>query len=322
MVASVRPLIALLVQVTDLFDADEKDDIDEYLLFADYINILRGGKKSPKLEKCGYIFLSESKLSTKFSKFLRENDTDARTFVICRMSRFTEEMWFKLRKGIVDQKSIATLKVISKAKSIVSGLLSDSVSNNYKKILEEGQDPEEKKILYAELRDKRHTPENVTSDSIDLDISFILDKDFVTNYRENQSLLKIRAEKADDVERKLDESQRENNSLKDENHELRKKIKKHAYDSLCQSRKKAKRKFALESLVLSNAKICLWIIIAILLVICLYFEWGDIKSPLGIVSGIATVIAFGFQQFGDIHIRALRYMRKRYRYYIEKEFAT
>lgn len=298
------------------FTIEEKEDIDEYLLFADYINILRGGKKSPKLDKCGFIFLSESKLSTRFSKFLRENDTDARTFVICRMNLFTEDMWFKLRKGIVNKESIATFKVICKAKSIVSGLLSDSVTSNYKKIIEEAKDSEEKKILYAELRGKRHTPENVTSDSIDEDVTFILENDFINSYREDQSNLKIKAAKADVVERQLGEIRQANLALKDENKELRAQLRRQSYDNLCKVRKRIKKRFMVESFVYSNANILLWLFILILLILCLYFELKDWKSPFGFISGMVTIIAFIIQISGDIRIKARKFMRKRYRRYI------
>lgn len=277
------------------FTADEKNDIDEYLLFADYINILRCGKNTTKLEKCGFIFLSDSKLSTRFSKFLRDNDSDARTFLICRMSLFTEDMWFKLRKGIVNQESIATLKVISKAKSIVSGLLTDSVTSNYKKIIKESMDPEEKKMLYAELRSKRHAPEHVTADSIEEDVSFILDNSYIENYRETQSQLRIKAARNDETERLLGESQQENKALKDENKDLPNRLRQQAFDNLLRARNIAKRKFALERFMYSNAKNMVWVFILIFLCICIYFELSDIKSPMGMVSGIVTVIAFILQ---------------------------
>lgn len=310
---------SLSAKIETEFSAEEKEDIAEYLLFADYINILRGGKKSPKLEKCGFVFLSDSMLSTRFSKFLRDNDSDARTFVICRMSLFTEDMWFKLRKGIVNQESIATLKVISKAKSIVSGLLADSVTSNYKKILEESKDPEEKKLLYAELRGKRHAPEHVTADSIEKDVSFILDESFIDNYRETQSQLKIKAAKSDETARLLGESQQENWLLKNENKELRDQIRQHAFDNLLRARNRAKRKFTLEGYVYCNAKTMLWAFILIFLSISIYFESSDIKSLLGIVSSLVTVIAFTFQIVGDVDVKARHVMRKRYRNYVNKE---
>lgn len=313
---------SLSLKIDAEFSGEEKEDIAEYLLFADYINILRGGKKSPRLEKCGFIFLSESNLSTRFSKFLRDNDTDARTFVICRMNLFTEDMWFKLRKGIVNQGSIATLKVISKAKSIVSGLLSDSVTSNYKKIIEESKDPEEKKILYAELRGKRHTPENVTADSIDEDVSFILDKCFIENYRENQSQLKIKAEKADIAERLLGETRQENQILKDENKGLREQIKLNTFNKLLAARNRAKRKFVVENFIYSNVKLLIWVLILLLLVVCIYFESSNLKSPLGLLSGIVTIIAFIIQIRGNIEYKARIIGRKRYRRYIEKELLS
>ena len=310
----------LSAKIDTEFSDEEKEDIAEYLLFADYINILRCGKKSSRLEKCGYIFLSDSKLSTRFSKFLRCNDSDASTFVICRMSLFTENMWFKLRKGIVNNESIATLKVISKAKSIVSGLLTDSVTSNYKKIIEESKDPEEKKMLYAELRSKRHAPEHITADNIDEDVSFILDDAFIDNYRETQSKLKIKAEKNDINERLLDESQKENLLLKRKNKELAYQIRRQTFDNLLMTRKRVKRKFTIECLLYCNIKKILYFICFILFSVCIYHELSNITSIIGILSGIMTIISFIYSKCCKLDVSAKAFMRKRYRIYISHAF--
>lgn len=306
-------------KISSEFAEDEQEDVSEYLLFADYINILRGGKQASHLDRCGYIFLSESKLSTRFSKFLSDNDGDAKTFVIARMSRFTEDMWFRLRKGIVSQDSIATLKVISKAKSIVSGLLSDSITTNYKKIKEAGKDPEEMKMLYAELRGKRHTPENVTADTIDSDVSFIVDDDFISNYRETQSHLRIKAEKADAAELQLQQRNYENATLRDENKSLRDELRQRDYQALCEKRQRVKRKFCFENFIYTNAKTLLWLFVVVLLITSICLETANPLSPLGILSSVVTVVAFVLQLSMDIERKALRFRDKRYRCYLESE---
>ena len=308
----------LAERINKEFSEEDKNDIDEYLLFADYINILREGRKFSTLDKCGFIFLSESKLSTRFSKFLRENDIDSPSYLICKMSLFTEDMWFKLRKGIVNQDSITTLKVISKAKSIVSGLLSESVSKNYKKIVEDEKDPEEKKVLYAELRNRRHTPENVTHESIDEDVSFIRDEDFIANYKENQSILKNKANKADDVERQLGESRHENQLLQEQNKELLAQLSKRNYENLCYKRKKAKRRFIFGCIIYSNAKVLLWCFVLLLLGMSIILETNSLKSPFGITSGLLSILTFFIQIFCDIDIKAKRFMNRRYRKYINR----
>lgn len=299
------------------FVADEQEDVTEYLLFADYINILRCGKKATSLDRCGYIFLSESKLSTRFSKFLYENDADAKTFVITRMSRFTEDMWFRLRKGIVSQNSIATLKVISKAKSIISGLLAESITANYKKIKEEGKDLEEMRMIYAALRDKRHTPENVTSDTIDADVSFIADDDFISKYRETQSQLRIRAEKVDIAEQQLQQRNAENTTLKDENKSLRAELRQRDYQALCEKRRKVKRKFCFVGFILSHAKLLLWLLLAVMLVGSICFETANLLSPLGIISSIVTIVGFFLQVTTNIGQKALPLRNRCYRSLLE-----
>lgn len=307
----------LTEKISREFTEDEQDDVAEYLLFSDYINILRQGKKSMSLESCGYIFLSESKLSKRFSKFLHENDDDAKTFVITRMGRFTEDMWYRLRKGIVNQNSIATLKVISKAKSIVSGLLSDSITTNYKKIKEEGTDPEEIKMLYAELRDKRHTPENVTSETIDNDVQFIVDDNYISNYREIQSKLRIKAEKADQTELLLQEKSSENAVLIEENKSLKDELHRRNYQVLCKNRKRVKRKFCFENFILTHTKEILWLFFIVLLFFSIYLETVDLLSPLGFVSSVITIVVFLLSITEKIGRKSLQLRNKRYRNYIE-----
>lgn len=162
----------------------------------------------------------------------------------------------------------------------------------------------------------RHTPENVTAESIDEDVSFILDNSFINNYRETQTQLKIKAARADETERLLGESQYENQSLKDENKNLREQLRQQAFDKLLYARRRTKRRFAIESFIYSNAKLLLWVLIIIILLLCIYFELSNIKSPLGIISGIVTIIAFVYQITGNIKSKARSYMRKRYRNYI------
>ena len=308
---------ALMNKIQESFLPEEEEDVQNLLHYADNINILREGRNSSRLDDCGYIFLSASRISTRFSKFLRENDNDARTFVMCSMNLFTEEMWFRLRKGIIDTKTAATFKVVSKAKCIISGLLNESVSKNYQKLKESNVPPEVHKGLYADLRSRDCAPENVNSKTIDEDLAFVNEEDYLHVYQEEQSLLKNRAQRADEIEKELKKSNDENNQLKEQNEDLKNRLRQHEYEKISIARYKAKRKFCLESFFYTNAKYIIWIVMfaVVLLTICLEKKIGLFT----ILSGFASIIALFVKFPSFVQKRANTFKRRRYRSYIENE---
>lgn len=307
----------LLKKIQETFLPEEQDDVQDLLYYADNINILREGHNSTHLDDCGCIFLSASRLSTRFSKFLRENDNDARTFVMCSMNIFTEEMWFRLRKGIMDTKTVATFKVISKAKCIVSGLLNESVSKNYQMLKESKVAEEVHKGLYADLRSRDCAPENVNRNTIDDDLAFVNDDDYINVYQEEQSILRNKAKKADEVEKELFVSNNEKQQLKEQNVYLMNKLRQHAYEKLLKARKKAKRKFYLESFFYSNLKYIIWLILIaiVLLSICKEKNLGIYT----IISGLASIIALIAKFPSKLQKEADKFRLKRYRVYIGRE---
>ena len=149
-------------------------------------------------------------------------------------------------------------------------------------------------------------------------MSFILDTNFVVSYRENQSQLKVKARRFDEVERQLGESQQENQSLRQANKELLDTIRQQRFENLCNARKRAKSRFFIESFIYCNAKILLWILFLILMATCVYFESKSLKSPLGIFSGVVSLSVFFYQICGNIKNKAVQFMYKRYRYYVKK----
>ena len=301
------------------FEEEDHADIYEYLLFADYINILREGRNASKLESCRYIFLSASSLANRFSKFLKNNDSDAKTPVICRMDLFTENMWFKLRKGIVDESTIASFQVLFKAKSIVSSFLSESVVKNYKTIKESDDDPSVLKGYYAELRSKRHTPENVNAQNAQRDLAFLLEENSLDKYKEEQAALRHRAKMADIAEKELEESKRSYENLKSEFTDLKKQLHSKNFEVLLKSRKKAKRKFCLENTLYKYSKIIIWSIIVMLILVSLYFEKDNIKSPFGIVSGLCSIIGVIINLPQKTYNYLMKFRKQRYKKYIMNE---
>lgn len=148
------------------FEEDERDQARDLFKFADYINIWRRGKTSNKWEDCGYVFLSDSSLTNKVSKFLKRNDNQAITPVFQRMEWFTQKLWFASRRPLIGDKSIASFSVINRAKNIVSSLCKESVTKAYKEykscnasniVLEE---------FYNEIRSEDYSFENVNKSNV------------------------------------------------------------------------------------------------------------------------------------------------------------
>lgn len=198
----------------DTFDKEQIEEVNEYLQIADYINILRKGKSGNPLEKCRYMFLSDGKLSNNVSRFIK-NYYENHPKVITRMGTFTELMWFKLKKGVINTNSSATINVVNKAKIIVSGLLQDNLKKQYDAVSSMEDDDITKTALYADLRTKRYSPDDINSESIELDITFIDETDYVLKYKQTQEQLRSQAAKADDLEKKLKQEKTDKGKLID-----------------------------------------------------------------------------------------------------------
>lgn len=196
------------------FQADQLSEVNDYIKIADYINILREGKRSYPLEKCRYMFLSDGNLSNELSRFIREYYAEKHPYVITRMGTFTELMWFKLRKGVVGSDSSATISVVNKAKTVVSGLLYDNLKKQYDAVLASDEDETTKKAFYAELRSKRYAPDDINSDTIVEDIAFIDDTDYLEKYKESQNALKQQAARVFILEKELEKERNVNKKTK------------------------------------------------------------------------------------------------------------
>ena len=239
---------------------------------------------------------------------------------MCSMNIFTEEMWFRLRKGIMDTKTVATFKVISKAKCIVSGLLSESVSKNYQLLKESNVAEEVHKGLYADLRSRDCAPENVNRNTIDADFAFVNDEDYIHVYQEEQSILRNKAKKVDEVEKELLITNNEKKQLKEQNDNLKIQLRQHTFEKLLEARKKAKRKFRLESFFYLNVKYIIWLILIAIVLLSISKEQN--LGMYTIISGLASIIATIAKFPSKLQKKADKFRLKRYRVYIGKELGS
>ena len=276
------------------FSPEQLSEVNDYIKIADYINILREGKRCLPLEKSRYIFLSDGKLSNELSRFIREYYGEKKPIVITRMGNFTELMWFKLKKGVVDTNSTATINVVNKAKTIVSGLLHDNLKKQYDAVLASDEDENSKKAFYAELRTKRYFPDEINSDTIGDDIAFIDDTNYLEKYKQTQLMLKNQAAKAESLEKALEVEKKEKDELKRKVETFDEYVKEEEKRKFKNAVASARRRIGLRRFVL---RIYIWIvnifIVAIFIipsVYCMPFTWVNFATVAALYITIASIV--------------------------------
>ena len=276
------------------FQTDQITEVNDYIKIADYINILREGKRSYPLEKCRYMFLSDGNIPNELSRFIREYYSEKRPYVITRMGTFTELMWFKLRKGVVGTDSSATICVVNKAKTVVSGLLYDNLKKQYDVVLSSDEDETTKKAFYAELRTKRYAPDDINNETIVDDIAFIDDTDYLEKYKESQIALKQQAARVKVLEKDLEEERAENQKTHAQlnsvlayiaNEERRKRK-----ESVQLARKKVRgNKFIIRHLVII-LNVLITLVFVLLSVFCMNLTWVNIATVGGTFITVEVLI--------------------------------
>ena len=228
------------------------------------------------------------------------------------MGNFTELMWFKLRKGVVDTNSIATISVVNKAKTIVSSLLHDNLKRQYHAVLESGDDENTKKAFYAELRTRRFSPEDINSDTIVDDIAFIDETDYLEKYKETQELLKGQALRSEALETELQREKAENEILLAKvrgYEELLTIEKRNLYNKAYNNARKKIfifRCFIKYFIVRANVFVILLFVFPS--IFCMNFTWLNIIAVMGFILAVLSIM--------NPFIRKLnieRWFRKRYK---------
>ena len=202
--------------VEDEFPSDEREQARDLFRFADYINILRKGKTVSKWEDCGYVFLSDSNIAKKVSKFLKRNDGQAHTPVFQKMEWFTQKLWFASKQPVIDDKMLSSFSVLNRAKNIVSSLCRESVAKAYKEYLSENCSNNVLEDFYHELRSEDYSFESVNKATVRKKIS-LSENDamqmFLDAKKRQEDEKKEREEKINTLKNQLD-SERADNTTK------------------------------------------------------------------------------------------------------------
>lgn len=302
------------------FSPDQYAEVNDYIKIADYINILRQGKRCYPLEKCKYMFLSDGNLSNELSRFIRDYYTDKKPMVITRLGTFTELMWFKLRKGVVGSNSSATISVVNKAKTIVSGLLSDNLRKQYDAVQAMDANETDKKAFYADLRNKRYSPDDISSETIAEDIEFIDNEDYLEKYRATQDLLKGKAAKADELEKELEKEKKENSILVDKVKAFEKYVKEDKNRKLKKAFKTARKRNTIYRLWLKYRVLIVNLLLILVFVYAsLVFMEFNFANICTVVGTFITVIGLVNGYFVKTKKRNLFNYHKRYRSFVREE---
>lgn len=302
------------------FSPDQLSEVNDYIKIADYINILRCGKRGYPIEKCGYMFLSDGNLSNELSRFIRNFYDDKNPIVITRMGTFTELMWFKLRKGVIGMSNSATISVVNKAKTVVSGLLYDNLKKQYDEVLQMDANENEKKEYYADLRTKRYTPDDITRDTITDDIAFIDDVNYLEKYKVAQTLLKNKAEKVEYLEKELEKEHKVNAELQERVDYFEQYIRAENNFKRNKAIDKARVLMKFRFFWVLNYVVIINIFVVLLFVIptifCMDFLWQNIATIVGTfisVAGVVNVVCAKMKK------RLYKWVTKKYAKLIKEE---
>lgn len=151
----------LKMLVEKSFPEEEQEEVYNMFLFADYINILREGRKVRDLEACRCIFLTDKTLGVQVSKFLKKNDEQARTHVFEKMEWFTQRMWYLTCQSLTYNKNLTTFDLAIKAKMVLSGICQSNVADIYEKLKEKNRSQEENSVIYEDMRTYQFSADSI-----------------------------------------------------------------------------------------------------------------------------------------------------------------
>lgn len=183
--------------ITRIANEIENNEIDETIVFLNYISIQRKGNYDSNFENIKVILLSGNSTTLKVA-WHNEIKEQGKVPLATNLSFITNKFWFKLNKGFGKGNYPKTFDIITKAQIILSSQLNNTVRINYdelQKKFKKGEITEEQAVAsIASLRNQSRNPENIVAD----EISSILDsisEDKIQNYLEEHEHLKNKVEK-------------------------------------------------------------------------------------------------------------------------------
>jgi len=199
------------------------------------INYLRGGESKSKFEKIGSIFITGNRFALYLAhqskvKFGEDDIPFAKD-----IDFITNKFWFKLKKGFSNKDSLPkSFDVVTKAQIILSSQLNQSVYQEYNKLQKQLKDgsliKEEVVERSYELREKPNKPEELTIETIDNSLDFLINDDFFEDLsREKETeknflkeVLREKEELANEIKRRDQSEKQEKLALEEVQYEVAK----------------------------------------------------------------------------------------------------
>lgn len=181
------------------------EDAEPYLKFLNYISIFRNQSSEANFENIGHILLTGNTTTLKVAWNELVKDTGSIPLAT-HLSFLTNKFWFKLNKGFGKRLLPKSFDVITKAQVVLSKVLNDSVGDKFQDLktqFKEGKITEEQaRARIINLRNQVRKPEDIKSDVIK-DVLSVITEDSLDKFIQEQSFLKVKAEKQEEENLKL-----------------------------------------------------------------------------------------------------------------------
>lgn len=288
----------------------------DLLYIADVVSILRGGVNYGKVEKCGYTFLSNSNLSKRMSKKLQAVYPECKLSPFRPLDVFTDLLWFKLKKGIVDGSVYASYNIINRSKVVVSSLLHEKISNSYNELLASDESEDILRGLYAQLRINEFKPDSINSDNIHDKMLFItMSESAVESYKNEQSHLRETAKNYSILSEEHERVTEEKRQLAEKLNYYKNKDRLMAIEKQRHIKDKAKRRFIFEAFIYNHWFLILFVLL-LAIAIWMLFIHSTYSDVLAIISLLITFFTGISWKNIDKGIKKIK--RNRYAIYLYK----
>jgi len=181
-------------------DENKRRKIDYYARVYTIIKGLRGGKEVSVFENCRYIFLTGSRIGRGASLEVRN---DHKTVTLATDIDFVvSRLWFKLNKQLVNNRIPVSLDIVARSQAVLTRAVSRKVRDMFEELKETDLSLEEKRMMYANLKEAGEflAPYNDTSTK---DVLSFIEYTHIDELIEANHNLRKKADVADRAEKEL-----------------------------------------------------------------------------------------------------------------------
>jgi hypothetical protein len=190
----------------------EREKIETIFNDLNCINLLRKGKKATEVEKSKYILLTRNSktLSISYEEFQKQEST----VLTVNFDTMITILWFKLNKGFGNPENISSLKSISKAQFVLQNMIKRRVKEVMTELQNEDIDKETIEYVIADIKSKESTTlskiETLCLEDDEIQEIEMYDIERIINEKLRKD------EEKNIVEKKLEDSEKDNAILKSE----------------------------------------------------------------------------------------------------------